>query len=439
MQWVTAIGRIGTALALGLVVACGDNLRVTADASVDAPSTGRCTPTPGTDLGVQLVAQMSGTIVLVTAPPGDRDRLFAVIEDGRILVIDRGPTLDDRGSVLAAPFLDISELAGDLPFLGYNMSELGLLGLAFHPQYATNGQLYIAYTAYRGTDPTGPFFDVVMRYTVSATDPDRVDPASAQLVLSIPDFAANHNGGMLAFGPDGYLYVATGDGGGANDPDENGQDDFSLLGKMLRIDVDRTSGGRAYAIPDDNPFADGVAGAQEVYMTGLRNPWRFSFDGADLWIGDVGQEEIEEIDFVPATIARGANLGWKPYEGSTCLWPPCEPAGKLMPVIERTHDEGWCAVIGGAVYRGECFPDLVGDYIFADNCLSSVSRARRTGSTFAVTDYEAPFFNPASIYPVDGELYGGDGWGNVFRIVVRPFARRATSNTTPSDTARISQ
>lgn len=384
---------------------------------------------------------MRGTVALVTAPPGDRDRLFAVIEDGRILVIDRGATLADPGTVREAPFLDISELPGDLEFVGYNMSELGLLGLAFHPQYATNGTFYVAYTA-NNRDPALQYKDVVVRYTVSETDPDRADPASASLVLSIPDFAANHNAGMLEFGPDGYLYVSTGDGGARDDPFGYGQDTFALLGKILRIDVDRPADGKPYGIPPGNPFADGVLGAPEVFITGLRNPWRFSFDDetGDLWIGDVGQDAIEEVHVVRADQAAGANLGWRSYEGSTCLWPPCDPAGKTFPVVERTHDEGWCAVIGGAVYRGECFPDLVGDYVFADNCLTSLSRTRPLGNgAFETTDYEVPFFGPASIHAVDGELYGGDVWGNVFRIVARADARRATSSATPSHTERISQ
>ncbi len=426
MRWVTTLGIL-------CLPACGDNRHVPVDAPSDA-SLARCTPAPGTDLGVQLIAQMQGTVVLVTAPPGDHERLFAVIEDGRVLVIDKGERFDDRGSVLATPFLDISELAGELPFYGYNQSELGLLGLAFHPRYASNGLLYVAYTGYReGTE--GPYFDVVLRYTVSA-DPDRVDPTSGELVLSIPDFAANHNAGMLEFGPDGMLYISTGDGGASNDPEENGQDPFSLLGKMLRIDVDHTSAGRPYAIPGDNPFADGQAGAPEVYMSGLRNPWRFSFDGGDFWIGDVGQNAIEEVDLVRASEARGANLGWKQYEGSTCLWPPCEPAGKVLPVFEGTHDDGWCAVIGGAVYRGQCFPDLAGDYVFADNCRDGLSRLHPDGNGgFTATHYSLPFFGPASIHAVDGELYGGDVWGNVFRV----DARLATSSTTPSQTDRISQ
>jgi glucose/arabinose dehydrogenase len=417
------------------VVACGDNLKLPVDAAPDDASAARCVPTRGTDLELRLVAQMEGTIVLVTAPPLDHDRMFAVIEDGRVLIVDRGPTLEDRMTVRERPFLDISELAGELPFFGYNMSELGLLGLAFHPHFATNGIFYVAYTGYRD-DADGPYRDIVLRYTVREDDPDHVDPTSGEVLLAIPDFAANHNAGMLEFGPDGYLYISTGDGGSANDPEENGQDPFSLLGKMLRIDVDRTSSGRAYAIPTDNPYADGVGGAPEIYMSGLRNPWRFSFDGSDLWIGDVGQNAIEEVDLVHASEARGANLGWKQYEGSSCLWPPCDPAGKTFPVVERTHAEGWCAVIGGAVYRGECFPDLVGDYIFADNCVSGLSRAHAgANGTYSVTDYTPWIYGPASLHDVDGELYAGDVWGNIFRVE----ARRATSSTTPSDTERTIQ
>lgn len=414
-----------------LAIGCGDNRTLPDDAAPEdaAPPRFGCQRTRGNELYLNHIGGVVGTLVLVTAPPEERERMFAVAEGGQIYIVVDGVTQSE-------PFLDISELGGEAPFIGYNQSELGLLGLAFHPDYATNGTFFISYTSTQN-DKDVPYKDVVVRYTVSA-DPDRADPASATLVLAIPDFAANHNGGMLEFGPDGYLYFSTGDGGSANDPEENGQDNFSLLGKMLRIDVDRPASGRPYGIPADNPFADGTLGAPEVFMTGLRNPWRFSFDEetGDLWIGDVGQGEIEEVDFIPAGTGHGRNLGWKQYEGSSCLHPPCDPAGKTFPVDERTHAAGWCAVIGGQVYRGSCYPDLVGDYIYADNCIFGLSRARPRGDgTFAITDYPDPVSGPASIHSVRGELYVGDIYGNLFRVE----ARRATSSTTPNATARTSQ
>lgn len=269
-------------LVAALLAGCGDN-RIVADApaSTDVPSCVRS----GTTVVLHPLAAVQSTLTHVTSPPGD-DRIFAVQDDGVIRILDQ-----DR--LVPAPFLDAS-VGLVPPYVGGAGQELGLLGLAFDPQFATNHTFFINYTATNTGDPANPYLDVTMRMRTLATEPNVADPSTAEVVLAIPDFAANHNGGMLEFGPDGMLYIGTGDGGFAGDPMRNGQNPHALLGKILRLDV-RTS---PYAIPADNPFADGVDGAPEVFILGVRNPWRFSFDPAtgDLWIADVGQDRIEELD-----------------------------------------------------------------------------------------------------------------------------------------------
>jgi glucose/arabinose dehydrogenase len=321
-----------------------------------------CEVRHGTGMTGVKIATSTDLPVLVTSPPGQLRR-FVVERGGAIRILETDHLQDP-------PFLDLRPASGGPVALG--SSELGLLGLAFHPRYADNGKLYVFYTAPAGTKYT----DDLVEYTVAAGDPDHADPTSARVLLSLPDFADNHNAGMLEFGADGYLYVATGDGGSGGDPAQNGQNKHALLAKILRLDVDHPASGKPYGIPADNPFADGVAGAPEVYVYGLRNPWRWSFDRAtgDLYIGDVGQDFVEEIDVLSPAQARGANLGWGMYEGSDCFLAPCDPAGKVMPVLERTHltpangGPGYCAIIGGQVYRGSCYPDEVGRYFYSDYC-----------------------------------------------------------------------
>jgi len=271
---------------------------------------------------------------------------------GRVRIINA------TGALVPTAFLDINALVGD------SGGEQGLLGLAFHPDYPSNGRFYLAYT-----DNSGAL--VLARYSVSA-DPNLANPASAAVLLTIPKPAANHNGGMLAFGPEGYLYLAVGDGGGAGDPSENGQSRTTLLGKILRLDVDSAS---PYAIPADNPFVgdpDPLVRA-EIWAYGLRNPWRFSFDAdlGSLYIGDVGQGTREEIDYEPAGAAGGLNFGWNTMEGSLCYDPPsgCDTTGLTLPVAEyETHADGSCAVTGGYVYRGSRSPQMEGVYLYGDYC-----------------------------------------------------------------------
>ncbi|MGH2585412.1 MAG: PQQ-dependent sugar dehydrogenase [Dehalococcoidia bacterium] len=290
--------------------------------------------------------------VFVTSPPDGSGRLFIVERGGTIRIAQ-------DGRLLPQPFLDVSSIitAG---------GEQGLLGLAFHPRYQENGTFFVSYTA-RG-DGTR---NTVARYRASG-DPNRADPGSGTVLLAIDDFASNHNGGMLAFGPDGYLYVGTGDGGGGGDPQRNGQNLGALLGKLLRLDV---NGGEPYAVPTDNPFANRDGARPEIWAYGLRNPWRFSFDRAtgDLWIADVGQSSpgYEEVNFQPAGSDGGENYGWNRMEGLHCYQPRsgCDENGITRPILEyEDRVTGECSITGGYVYRGQQFPALTGAYIFGDYC-----------------------------------------------------------------------
>jgi glucose/arabinose dehydrogenase len=285
--------------------------------------------------------------VVLTTAPGD-GRLVLVEKTGRILVFAEGET---RGTTMLDMRSDVSK-----------GGEQGLLGLAFHPAYAQNGRFFVNYTDKRGDTKVLEF---------SARD-GVADPASARLILAIDQPFPNHNGGWIGFGPDGFLYIGMGDGGSRGDPNGNGQNKDVLLGKILRIDVDSAE---PYGIPSSNPFAQG-GGAPEVFLLGLRNPWRNAFDGNDLYIADVGQGSREEIDVVSLADA-GANLGWNTMEGREC-YPPgsvCVQGGFVMPVHDYGHDLG-CSVTGGFVYRGTALPSLAGRYFFADYCSGAVESFR---------------------------------------------------------------
>ena len=277
-------------------------------------------------------------------------RLFITLQRGLIMI-------DDGARVLPTPFLDVRALVSCC-------GERGLLGLAFHPQYATNGFFFIDYTRSDGDI-------VIARYRVSS-DPDRADPASAVVLLVIDHTQfANHNGGQLQFGPDGYLYVGVGDGGSGGDPFNHAQDLSQLLGKILRLDVDAP----APYIPPSNPFV-GRAGARgEIWAYGLRNPWRFSFDRetGDLIIADVGQDRWEEVDFQPRASLGGENYGWRRMEATHCFNPPsnCSDPSFTMPVLEYSHAAG-CSIIGGYRYRGARMPSLRGAYFYGDYCSGSI-------------------------------------------------------------------
>jgi len=284
-------------------------------------------------------------------------RLLIVLQTGQIVIYD-------GAQVLPAPFLDISGLVS-------SGGERGLLGVAFHPNYASNGFFYVNYTDAAGDT-------VISRYSVSA-DANLADPTSAFILLTIPQPFSNHNGGQLQFGPDGYLYIAVGDGGSGGDPQDNAQNLGSFLGKILRIDVD---GGVPYAIPADNPYA-GIAGAlEEIWASGLRNPWRFSFDRltGDLFIGDVGQGSWEEVDFQPAGSAGGENYGWRLMEGNSCFNPStnCNNGTLTLPILVYDHNVG-CSVTGGYRYRGSNNLDLDGFYVYGDYCTGRMWGAKEDG------------------------------------------------------------
>jgi glucose/arabinose dehydrogenase len=294
----------------------------------------------------------------VTHAPGDRRRVFVVEQGGRIRIVR-------DGRVLRAPFLDVSPQV-------VSGGEQGLLGLAFAPDYASSGRFYVDYT-----DRSGDTRVVEYRRGSSA---DRANPRSARQLLFQDQPESNHNGGQLAFGPDGLLYVGLGDGGGGDDqhgPIGNGQNLGTLLGKILRIDP-RPTGGQPYGLPADNPFVGRAGAKPAIYAWGLRNPWRFSFDRAtgDLTIGDVGQDHVEEIDFRAKGTGRGANFGWRAFEGARREDPGLRVSGDVKPVLQYTHDRGGCSVTGGYVIRDARLPALAGRYVYGDFCAGDLLTAR---------------------------------------------------------------
>lgn len=281
--------------------------------------------------------------------PGGSGRLLVLEQAGTIRIFSDGPTASE-----APVFLDLRDRVDD----GGN--EEGLLGLAFHPEFAHNGLFYLDYTA------SGPSRTVIEELRVDLEDPGRLHPVAERVIMELAQPFSNHNGGQIAFGPDGFLYIALGDGGSGGDPLGSGQNRRTLLGSILRIDVDNPSPDREYGIPSDNPFAGGAASArEEIFAYGLRNPWRFSFDPltGSLWAGDVGQNRREEINL----IEKGGNYGWNIMEGSACYEPPsgCDQAGLRLPVAEYSHDQG-ISVTGGFVYRGTRVPELEGRYVYGD-------------------------------------------------------------------------
>ncbi len=327
------------------------------------------------------------------------DRLFLVEKRGTVLIIE-------NGELLATPFLDIVSLVHS------GGSEQGLLSIAFDPDYAATGEFYVYYT-----DRAGDGDNVVARYQVT-DDPNAADHQSGEILLTIDDPARNHNGGQLQFGKDGYLYIGTGDGGSAGDPWDNAENPASLLGKMLRIDVREQE---MYAIPADNPFAENSAFRPEIWAYGLRNPWRFSFDRVtgDLYIGDVGQNQFEEINFQFADSPGGENYGWNMSEGFSCYETPnCDLSAVTLPSFVYPHSQG-CSVTGGYVYRGAAFPAMQGVYFFADYCNGVVwgMQGAETG-TPTVEMLLNTGVNIASFgEDMQGELYILDLSGIVYRLV----------------------
>ena len=374
-------------------------VQVTAGATASAT----VTYAAGAPLAIRLQEVASGldAPIFLTAPPGD-SRLFILERPGRIRVLQ-------NGNLLATPFLDIRPLTT-------TSGERGLLSLAFHPQYASNGYFFIYYTNLAG--------DIVIeRRQVSAGNANVADPLSALTILTIPHPTfSNHYGGLLSFGPDGYLTAGTGDGGSAGDPPGNAQNTNVLLGKLLRLDVNASTVAQPYAIPPGNPFAT-AGGRAEIWAYGLRNPWRYAFDvpAQLLYIADVGQANWEEVDVRPVGQA-GNNYGWNIMEGLHCYnSASCNQAGLVLPAIEYGHDTaGGCSITGGYVYRGTALPELAGQYLYSDYCsgwLKSFSYGNGTAS--AVTDWGITNVGNILSFGQDAqnELYMLSGTGKVYQIV----------------------
>ncbi|MGH9868756.1 MAG: PQQ-dependent sugar dehydrogenase [Candidatus Polarisedimenticolia bacterium] len=410
-------------------------------------------PVPEAALSTVTVASgLTGRPLYVTSPPGDRDRLFIVEQDGFIRIKKRGEPVG-----VTHLFLDLSAIVNADPLL----NEVGLLGLVFDPGYASNGLFYVNYNE----GPPGPWFTVVARYSVSA-NPDMADPGSETRLLRFQQPDGNHKGGHLMFGPDGYLYIATGDGGGGGDPwgaCGNGQNQGTLLGKMLRVDVrgvapmplapDCGGAEAIYAVPADNPFADGPGGTcDEIWDYGLRNPWRNSFDAltGDLYVADVGQSCWEEINYVAAP-GGGRNYGWRVMEGNHCFDPAapsncdpngltcgssplCNDPGLTSPAVEIYHGEA-CSATGGYVYRGCQLPAVAGTYFYGDFCYGWVRSFKMVGgaATEAMDRTDELGLGTTLQFGLtsfgvddDGEIYIVDRDGSVLRIVP-PFTNLEVS------------
>ncbi len=330
------------------------------------------------------------------ANAGD-SRLFVVQQGGQIRIVKDGALLKD-------PFLDVSDHTK-------SGGERGLLGLAFPPDYAASGRFYAYYTGPKGES-------TLSRFTVTPGNPDRADPTSEEILLTQEQPYSNHNGGQLAFGPDGYLYLGLGDGGSGGDPHGNGQNLGVLLGKLLRLDV---SGAKGYTAPSSNPFVTTPGARPEIWAYGLRNPWRFSFDRqtGDLYIADVGQDAYEEVDFQPADSGGGENYGWKIMEATHCYEASsCDQAGLTLPILEYPHGPQWgTSISGGYLYRGDGVPALVGRYVFADFTSGRVwSASQETGwesTPLFETGFNVSTFGEDSA----GELYIADyNAGLIYRV-----------------------
>ena len=377
-----------------------------------APCAG-ITPRPGVGATTVLVTQGLEHPVHIAAPHLDLHRIFVVEQPGRIRIVKEGALLSD-------PFLAIQDRVSSAS------QELGLLSVAFHPDFANNGRFFVDYTNADGNT-------VVARYQVGS-DADHADAASERILLTIQQPFDNHKGGQLAFGPDGDLYIGMGDGGSEGDPLNNGQNDDTLLGKLLRLDVD-VEAPPYHAVPADNPHPERGDPLGLIWAKGLRNPWRFSFDrlSGDLYLGDVGQDHLEEIDVQPADSHGGENYGWRIFEADACYDPspapscPSLPNGFTFPVLEYTHDSGACAVTGGFVYRGCALPDLRGQYFFSDYCTPFLKTFQLLDGVAADQQDRTAALAPGGGHTIDsvvsfgedarGELYIADYDGEIYEIV----------------------
>ena len=379
-----------------IVAAAGDvtgHLTVTVAAPPGPP------PVGGDTVGLELVASDVGFPLWVTSPPGD-PRLFIVDKGGSIRIVKDGAVLPD-------PFLDLTGKVGTRP-------EQGLLGLAFPPDYATSHRFVIHYTNLDG--------DTRISFFTTSADPDRADPGSEAVILSLDQPGPGHNGGQITFGPDGYLWIGLGDGG-SRDGDDKGraQSLADWFGSILRIDVSR---GADYTVPPDNPFVGRAGAKPEIWSYGLRNPWRFSFDRStgDLYIGDVGEHHWEEVNVGKADggLARGVNYGWSLMEAHDCLQPGCDQSGITFPDLQYNHDIGGCAITGAYVYRGAAIPMLQGQLLFSDFCGGWVRSV--PAATPSATPVLWPTLDPGDAISSlaednDGELYLTTAGGKVFKIV----------------------
>ena len=329
------------------------------------------------------------------------DRLFIVEKRGVIEILQ----LD--GTTNPTPFLDIQNI---VLTPGGNYDERGLLGLAFHPDYINNGYFYVNYIDNFGNTQ-------ISRFSVSTSDPSIADPDSEFQILEVEQPYINHNGGCLRFGPEGYLYIGLGDGGSAGDPENRSQNLQTLLGKMLRIDIDNTEGSNNYAVPSNNPFVGDPNALDEIWSYGLRNPWRFSFDSEtdELWIGDVGQGSMEEIDRAAATVS-GQNYGWRCYEGTQEYnTSGCPNQSELtFPVAEYSHSGGNCSITGGYVYRGEIYENFLGIYFYADFCSGEIGTIDQSNNQIN----HGPFNGSWVSFGEDKnkELYIIDNFGSIYKI-----------------------
>ncbi len=360
-------------------------------------------PAPAPSVALEaFISDLEQPTAVVNAGDGS-GRLFITQKTGLALVVQ-------DGSVLETPFLDLTDTVS-------TDAEQGLLGMAFHPGYAENGRFFVNYTSGDGATVIAEF--------AASENANVADAASERILLTIPQPYANHNGGDLAFGPDGHLYIGMGDGGDRDDPEENGQNPATLLGAMLRIGVD--GGGEPYTVPQDNPFVGEGGAAPEVWAYGLRNPWRFSFDRetGDLWIADVGQNAFEEVNFQSADSAGGENYGWNTTEGESCFnvedartpLQSCDREGLTGPVLSYPHSEGQ-SITGGYVYRGEAIPALVGHYVYGDFVSGTLWGAAAAGGGYASTELAESGFNVVAFGEDEaGELYVADFGGTVYRLV----------------------
>ena len=383
----TVVSLVALAVAASVLGACNDS---TSSGEVPPPP-----PDSTTEIVLTPVVTGLSSPLYLTAPAGDA-RLFIVEKTGAIRIVK-------DGALLPTPFLDLSDAVS-------SGGEQGLLGMAFHADYATNGFFYVDYTDVDGNTQ-------VVRYTVRAGSPDAADPASAKTILTVEQPFANHNGGLLLFGPDGKLYIGLGDGGSSGDPLGNGQKLGTLLGKILRIDVDA---GDPYAIPPDNPFVGRAGVRGEIWAYGLRNPWRFAFDAKSnrFYMADVGQSAWEEVDVVPADVG-GQNFGWNIMEGTHCYGASsCDQSGLTLPVQEYGHNDG-CSITGGYVYRGTLAPDVVGQYFYSDYCTGFLRSFTFDGTTAsAPTTWSVGDIGNVQSFGEDaaGELYVLSSNGKVYRV-----------------------